>query len=423
MNTAASRRFAAVGVFGLCTALLATSPVSAQSTYYGVATMLSQTDAEAACAADGNNLASMHSNEDHLLVIDACNAVSDTGNCWIGLSDAAVEGTWAWTDGTPVDYENWNAGEPNAWGAGPERCVAAAVEDPDGCASVDISGTDAAADQEACQNQGECTYYAAGDDQPSIPEQFNTGNLGDAALSPEDGVNILGLVSDTGDPVDASDDGKWNDADPSQPRAYVCSGLAPLTCTPVANADATTLTCTTTTDSQVTACATGYSLCESGGSNACVDGSTPNASADTCVPNPTCGNIDDDDDGGSEADDAFSCPDGDVLKPDPNSITCAAATCTAADCCNPSCGDVDNDGDGGSEDDDAFALADCDTGLVLKSNPLTIGCASGTCTSDDCCEAPESSPAATAPTTSTSSGRVDQAATMAMTVLVLTIVQ
>ena len=40
------------------------------------------------------------------------------------------------------------------------------------------------------------------------------------------------------------------------------------------------------------------------------------------------------------------------------------------------------------EDADAFALSDCAEGLVLKSDPLTIGCPSGTCASDDCCEAP-----------------------------------
>ena len=317
----------------LGTTLVATS-VSAQSTYYGVATVLSQTDAEAACAADGGNLASMHSDEDHLLVIAACNAVSDTGNCWIGLSDAAVEGTWAWTDGTPLDYENWNAGEPNAWGPGPERCMVAwpATEDSDGCASVDPLGAD------ACAAQGACTYYAAGDAQPSIPEQFNTGNPGDAALSPEDGVNILGLVSDTGDPVDSSDDGKWNDADPSETRAYVCFGVAPLNC------------------------------------------------------------------------DAFVCP-GDVLKPAPSTITCASDPCTAEECCNPTCGDVDDDGDAGSEDDDAFALSDCAAGLVLKSDPLTVGCVSSTCTSDDCCEAPPPAPATSTPA-ATSAGRVAQAATM-----------
>ena len=30
----------------------------------------------------------------------------------IGLSDAAVEGTWVWSDGSPLDYENWVTNEP-----------------------------------------------------------------------------------------------------------------------------------------------------------------------------------------------------------------------------------------------------------------------------------------------------------------------
>jgi hypothetical protein len=101
------------------------------------------------------------------------------------------------------------------------------------------------------------------------------------------------------------------------------------------------------------------------------------------APNPKC--------------DTFTCPNGDVIMPDASTITCAAATCTAAECCNPSCGDVDNDGDGGSEVDDAFPLSDCASGLELRSDPLTIGCPSGTCTSDDCCEAAPA-PAATCDT-------------------------
>lgn len=32
---------------------------------------------------------------------------------WIGLTDTAVEGTFAWADGSPVNYTNWNPGEPN----------------------------------------------------------------------------------------------------------------------------------------------------------------------------------------------------------------------------------------------------------------------------------------------------------------------
>ncbi|MFM1804149.1 MAG: hypothetical protein RL136_1028 [Planctomycetota bacterium] len=32
---------------------------------------------------------------------------------WIGFSDAAFEGVFEWSDGTPAKYTNWNGGEPN----------------------------------------------------------------------------------------------------------------------------------------------------------------------------------------------------------------------------------------------------------------------------------------------------------------------
>ena len=35
------------------------------------------------------------------------------GYLWIGLSDAATEGTWLWTDGSTVNYSRWLAGQPN----------------------------------------------------------------------------------------------------------------------------------------------------------------------------------------------------------------------------------------------------------------------------------------------------------------------
>ncbi|MGD8311223.1 MAG: VPLPA-CTERM sorting domain-containing protein [Gammaproteobacteria bacterium] len=31
---------------------------------------------------------------------------------WIGLNDATVDGTFVWSDGSPVDYTNWLSGEP-----------------------------------------------------------------------------------------------------------------------------------------------------------------------------------------------------------------------------------------------------------------------------------------------------------------------
>ena len=40
---------------------------------------------------------------------------------WTGLRDAASEGTWVWSDGTPTTWTNWNSGEPN--NSGNEDCM------------------------------------------------------------------------------------------------------------------------------------------------------------------------------------------------------------------------------------------------------------------------------------------------------------
>ncbi len=41
-----------------------------------------------------------------------------TQSFWIGLNDVATEGTWRWTNNTPLSYTNWDsgAGEPNSSG-------------------------------------------------------------------------------------------------------------------------------------------------------------------------------------------------------------------------------------------------------------------------------------------------------------------
>ena len=36
-----------------------------------------------------------------------------TDYSWIGGTDAASEGNWEWSDGTPWGYENWASTEPN----------------------------------------------------------------------------------------------------------------------------------------------------------------------------------------------------------------------------------------------------------------------------------------------------------------------
>ena len=32
---------------------------------------------------------------------------------WIGFTDAAEEGNWIWTDGSPTTYTNWDLGQPD----------------------------------------------------------------------------------------------------------------------------------------------------------------------------------------------------------------------------------------------------------------------------------------------------------------------
>jgi hypothetical protein len=78
---------------------------------------------------------------------------------WIGLTDAADEGTWVWANGENAAYRNWAHGEPNGgrsenhtemWGgeftgqwndAWPDRSLPAVVEREDAPANAD-EGTD-----------------------------------------------------------------------------------------------------------------------------------------------------------------------------------------------------------------------------------------------------------------------------------------
>jgi len=78
-------------------------------------------------------------------------------------------------------------------------------------------------------------------------------------------------------------------ADAAAQEEALAAACGTPACTEVANADAATLTCTDGTDSQVTACLAGFSLCESvpaeswEGTESCAYDTMPDTSADLCV--------------------------------------------------------------------------------------------------------------------------------------------
>ncbi len=78
-------------------------------------------DAEADCIAQGGHLVSIHDQATQDFITNSGNGIVGS-EWWIGATDAAMEGTFAWIDGTPLDYQSWNGGEPNNWG-GNENCA------------------------------------------------------------------------------------------------------------------------------------------------------------------------------------------------------------------------------------------------------------------------------------------------------------
>lgn len=74
------------------------------------------TDARAAALARGSgwDLATIATAQEDAFVISLLPAnPADRSHFWIGASDAASEGGFAWVGGEPFSYTNWHAGEPN----------------------------------------------------------------------------------------------------------------------------------------------------------------------------------------------------------------------------------------------------------------------------------------------------------------------
>ena len=80
--------------------------------------------AEAYCVSEySGHLASFHSAAEYTAVMAGLeNLYGFVPYGWIGLTDAAQEGTFVWSDGSVVDWTNWYPGEPSS-GGGQEDCV------------------------------------------------------------------------------------------------------------------------------------------------------------------------------------------------------------------------------------------------------------------------------------------------------------
>ena len=66
-------------------------------------------NARAHCMQIGGDLASLHSQEDN----DKVKALVQGANVYIGMNDIETEGDWKWSDGSMVQWTNWDNREPD----------------------------------------------------------------------------------------------------------------------------------------------------------------------------------------------------------------------------------------------------------------------------------------------------------------------
>ncbi len=95
-------------------------PVLHGNHYYSVSKVpMSWHDAEALAVSLGGHLAAINSQAENEFVTGLIrDTLGSDYLAWIGLTDEGSEGTFSWTNGEPVTFTNFPAGEPNNYGTG-----------------------------------------------------------------------------------------------------------------------------------------------------------------------------------------------------------------------------------------------------------------------------------------------------------------
>lgn len=116
-----NRLFLCLVVLFVCSPVLAGTVISSAinpgngHTYYLIAANSSGdgvtwTDAEATAVSLGGHLATVRNNLENAWI---CNTFTGRKDLWMGLNDAAREGTFVWSSGETSSYRKWHPGEPN----------------------------------------------------------------------------------------------------------------------------------------------------------------------------------------------------------------------------------------------------------------------------------------------------------------------
>ncbi|XP_030266566.1 C-type lectin domain family 4 member E-like isoform X2 [Sparus aurata] len=98
--------------------------------YYFSTDELTWEQARERCRRDGADLVKIESEDEQSFLIQKVKdkMVEDEDKFWIGLTDSVTEGTWLWTDGSPLNKSLtfWARGQPDNWkgeNADGEDCV------------------------------------------------------------------------------------------------------------------------------------------------------------------------------------------------------------------------------------------------------------------------------------------------------------